>query len=372
MDHNLAPSVLSDYNCGTRSYDWSTGNHEGTDYILWPYAWQRMDEQVMEIVAGAPGVIVRRVDGYADRNCEINGSILLNAIYLLHADSSISWYLHFKTGTLTTKVIGDMVEAGEYLGTAGSSGSSNIPHLHFQVFYKDDQVIDPYTGSCNLINPDTWWNDQTAYWEPQVNRISVHSGLPIENCPNPEISNEQLEFDPGDEIYLILWYKDFLTSALTEIEVESPDGSLYNSWDFISSWDNYSAAWAYWILPTASSDPLGRYVFRAEFNGEVYEREFYLGDAPVVSGLQQAPLQNNWQLFPNPTSDKATLQWNANLQGPVEVRVMDMQGSQVWLQTLEGVQAGTAIAIPKLAQGAYSVHWIAGSHAGHRMLLFSE
>ena len=75
VDHNLAPSVLSDYNCGTRSYDWSTGNHEGTDYILWPYAWQRMDEQVMEIVAGAPGVIVRRVDGYADRNCEINGSM---------------------------------------------------------------------------------------------------------------------------------------------------------------------------------------------------------------------------------------------------------------------------------------------------------
>lgn len=372
VDHNLAPSTLSDYNCGTRTYDWSSGNHQGSDYILWPYAWQRMDEQVMEIVAGAPGVIVRKVDGYADRNCEINGSILWNAIYLLHADSSISWYLHFKSGSVTPKNLGDFVETGEYLGTAGSSGSSNIPHLHFQVFDKEDQVVDPYTGSCNLLNPDTWWNDQAAYWEPQINRISVHGALPIENCPSPEVSNEQLEFDPGDDIYLMLWAKDFLNGALIEVEIERPDGSLMNNWDFVSPWDNYSAAWVYWVQSTTTTDALGRYLFRASFNGVTYEREFYLGDAPVVSGIEAPPLLSQWQLFPNPSTDFVTLQWNNAVHGLVQVSVADAHGRLVWQQTIEDVHNGTAIPIPKFTEGVYTVQWRAGALADYRVLVVND
>jgi len=372
VDHNLAPSVLSDYECGQRTYDWSSGNHQGTDYILWPYAWQRMDEQVMEIVAAAPGVIVRRADGNPDRNCVLNGSILWNAIYLLHADSSISWYLHFKTGTLTTKVFGDVVEAGEYLGAAGSSGSSTIPHLHFQVFDKDDEVIDPYTGSCNLLNPDTWWNDQSDYWQPQINRISVHAALPVENCPDPEISNEQREFDPGDNVYLLLWAKDLLNSALIEVEIERPDGSLLNSWDFNSPWDNYSAAWVYWVQTTSASDPLGRYLFRATFNGQAYEREFYLGDAPVLSGLEAPVAQRNWKLFPNPAQDYASLQWSGSEQGPVQIKVISAQGRLVWEHTEHGVHGGKTLRLPLLEPGIYTIQCTAGALSDQQILLIAE
>ncbi|HET8804445.1 MAG TPA: hypothetical protein VFM72_07695, partial [Aequorivita sp.] len=55
VDHNPTPNGnLLDFECGQRTYDWGNGNHEGTDYVLWPYPWKRMQEEIMEIVAAAP------------------------------------------------------------------------------------------------------------------------------------------------------------------------------------------------------------------------------------------------------------------------------------------------------------------------------
>ena len=121
VDQNLSfPGAVRDYNCGTRTYDFGSGNHRGTDIILRPFAWRRMDEQVMEVVAADQGVIVNKVDGNYDRNCANNGAGSWNAIHVQHADGSIAWYLHFKSGSLTAKIVGDSVSVGEYLGTAGS------------------------------------------------------------------------------------------------------------------------------------------------------------------------------------------------------------------------------------------------------------
>ncbi len=78
-----------------------------------------MDEGVMEILAGAPGVILLKEDGNDDRNCFLTGIYDWNAIYVLHADSSIAWYRHFQDGSLTAKGVGDAVAEGEFLGTGG-------------------------------------------------------------------------------------------------------------------------------------------------------------------------------------------------------------------------------------------------------------
>ena len=353
VDHNLAAGSLSDYNCGDRSYDWATGNHQGTDYILWPYPWQRMDDDVMEVVAGAPGVIIEKIDGNYDRSCEINGSTLWNAIHILHADGSIAWYLHFKTGSLTTKGIGEAVAEGEFLGTAGSSGSSDIPHLHFQVFDAADDVVDPYFGTCNSINPDTWWSDQTPYWEPQINRISTHDAIPEESCPNPESDHESQVFDPGDTVFFVLWYKDLLNGALTSMEVIDPAGAVYNAWDFTSPWADFSAGWAYWFLETMPTDALGEYTFRAVFEGETYERIFYLGAPPT--GLADPTLDAAWNLFPNPSSGSATLQWTPLAREQATVSVWDAHGRLLWQQNLAAGMAHAKHPLPQLESGMYTV-----------------
>ena len=76
VDHDPTPNGnLLDYECGERTYDWSNGNHEGTDYVLWPYPWKRMQEEIMEIIAAAPGIIIDKRDGNFDLNCENNGLV---------------------------------------------------------------------------------------------------------------------------------------------------------------------------------------------------------------------------------------------------------------------------------------------------------
>ena len=125
VDLNPAyPNQLLDWNCGTRTYDLGDGyNHAGIDYFLWPFTWRMMDAAVIEIIAAAPGTIIHKIDGYNDRSCQNNYSASWNAVYVQHADGTVAWYGHMKTGSLTSKAVGQPVVAGEFLGLVGSSGS---------------------------------------------------------------------------------------------------------------------------------------------------------------------------------------------------------------------------------------------------------
>src|SRR5688572_10726973 len=56
VDQNLGyPGQIMDWNCGTRSYDQSSGyNHKGIDIFTWPFGWKKMDNNEAEVVAAAP------------------------------------------------------------------------------------------------------------------------------------------------------------------------------------------------------------------------------------------------------------------------------------------------------------------------------
>ncbi len=61
---------ITDYQCGSRSYDLPSGyDHDGTDIFVWPYQWQALTHDQVEIVAAAPGNIIYKSDGNYDRNC---------------------------------------------------------------------------------------------------------------------------------------------------------------------------------------------------------------------------------------------------------------------------------------------------------------
>jgi len=124
VDHDPASGSLSDYQCGTRTYDRDTGyNHQGIDISIWPDSWNMMQTGQLEIVAAAPGTIVFRSDGNFDRNCTF-GSDDWNAVAVRHDDGSVAWYGHMKSGSPTPKGVGARVVAGEFLGNIGSSGVS--------------------------------------------------------------------------------------------------------------------------------------------------------------------------------------------------------------------------------------------------------
>ncbi len=338
VDHNPAyPNQLLDYLCGTRTYDWNGGNHAGTDYVLWPYSWRRMDEQVMEVRAAAAGVIVNKVDGNYDRSCENNGGGTWNSIYLYHPDGSTTWYLHFKSGSLTTKSIGDSVETGEFLGTAGSSGSSTIPHLHFQVFDSNDNLIDPYDGICNNYNGgDSWWQSQPGYMEPAINHISTHyTVLYNYNCPNPEITFEKDVFSIGDSIIFRVFYRDLDFNAATTLSILTPSSEIAWNWNFNSPWSFSTATYASWSNVISSWWVTGEWTWQAEFNGQTYQHHFHIADHTGIS--ENRPGSAQYSITPNPADNEVEIRQLVTNANPTELKLYNLMGQEVYSSAFSDV-----------------------------------
>lgn len=324
VDQNLSPNGnLLDYECGQRTYDWVNGNHEGTDYVLWPYPWKRMQEEVMEIVAAAPGIIIDKRDGNFDLNCVNNGNPLWNGIIIEHSDGSQAWYWHFKSGAITSKNIGDSVTEGEYLGAAGSSGSSTIPHLHFEVYDASSNLIDPYEGACNSMNTDSWFASQPDYYVPTINRLSTHYSTNFDvACGVVENTYEELNFEPGETVFFRIFFRDIQTGSDTRIIVKRPDNSVWYDFIFTSPWPVYTGAYAQWEFPIDGSNQDGVYTVTAEFGGNTYQTIFGVNTTLGVEDLQT----NDFLVYPNPAKNILNIESNSKID---TVELFDLLGRKV-------------------------------------------
>jgi murein DD-endopeptidase MepM/ murein hydrolase activator NlpD len=172
VDENLSAGSIGDYNCGTNTYD----THKGTDICSWPFPFYKMDHSQVEVIAAAPGTIIAKDDFHFDRHCA-SSTDTANYVIIQHADGSCALYWHMKSGSVTSKSIGQSVVTGEYLGVVGSSGSSSGPHLHFEVWTTtvSSSYNDPYFGTCNVLNGSSWWVSQKPYTEPAILKASVHT-----------------------------------------------------------------------------------------------------------------------------------------------------------------------------------------------------
>ncbi len=284
VDQNTAfPGLITDYNCGTRSYDTEDGyNHQGIDYFLWPFDWNLMDAGAVKIVSAAPGLIVGKYDGQPDQSCVWGGGTW-NAVYVRHDDGSIAWYGHMKNGSTTAKGLGDSVALGEYLGLVGSSGNSSGPHLHFEIYDTDDNLIDPYSGACNNLNDESWWIDQPEYIAPVINKIQTHNLPPVFNpCPDLITTNESDIFMPGDEAYFAIYAKDLSPSDLNKLKITRADGSVWYEWEFYQPDYYYVASYWYWYYTIPLDVPEGMWKWSCELAGNYYEHEFLVGALPIA------------------------------------------------------------------------------------------
>lgn len=347
VDHDLTPNDhLLDYDCGVKTYDWSTGNHQGTDYILWPYPWLRMSEDVMEVIAAADGVIINKRDGFNDLNCLNNGNPNWNGFVLEHADGTQTIYMHFKKGTLNSKEIGEWVSAGEFLGVAGSSGSSTIPHLHFEVRKSGNVLVDPYAGPCNSMNTESWWIEQEVYKVPTINEIATHSQSAMDDdCPNIENTYYKTNFTQGDLLSLVLFFRDISDGDATQIKFIKPDQSLLYDWTWTSNWGAYyPTSYAYWEFIVASNWMDGIYTIQATFDGKVYETLFGINTELSLD----ENLDSNLEIYPNPTKDKLYIKWSKNIQ---KIDVLGLDG-----RVYSKIQWSTnrdAISLSNLPKGVY-------------------
>lgn len=265
IDQNSAyPNQILDYNCGNRTYDQASGyNHRGTDIFSWPFPWTKMENNQVEVIAAATGVIILKSDGNSDKSCAFCSQCNWNAVYVRHADGTVAWYGHLKTGSLTNKLVGEVIQQGEFIGVMGSSGSSTGPHLHFEVWANDNytQLIDPWAGPCNPAVTQSKWAEQEPYRVSQLIAVMTHNAAPNHGCYGQEVMNAANTFSNGARVYLGSYYRDQLSGQTAQHAVFRPDGTLYSQWTqnltstFNASW------WYYYVdLPNPAATGIWKYV----------------------------------------------------------------------------------------------------------------
>lgn len=347
VDHNQAfPNQLTDYNCGTTTYDTNMGyNHQGVDVYLWPFQWKLMDENSVEIIAGAPGQIISKREGNFDQSCDFNTTTPWNVITVEHSDGSIAIYGHMKTGTVTSKNIGDMVDTGEYLGVIGSSGTSTGPHLHFEV-YTDDSfttLVDPFSGTCNGMNTESWWENQKPYQDPNINAVMTHSNIPdvFPTCPTIETTYESNDFDIASNIYLSVFLRDQIANTPLNLKVIRPDGSFLYNWSINAS--TTSSSWYYyWFFPV---DTVGEWTWEASYEGHTETHNFNVTNALSISENQL----KNTTIYPNPAND--LIQINS-VKKIIKAEILDVTG-KIIKQRHQITQGIKTINTSNLSNGLY-------------------
>lgn len=336
IDHSDSSEII-DYNCGNKSYN----GHNGIDIYTWPFSWKQMDDEQADIIAAEAGIILGKTDGYTDQSCAMNGGNW-NAVYVIHSDGSVAWYGHMKTNSLTTKNIGDTVAKGEFLGKVGSSGNSTGPHLHFEVYDADSNLIDPYIGQCNDKNTTSWWTVQQPYTQPNINAVLTHTSPPdFNDCPDVETANINSQFSTGDTVYGAIYVRDQEPDSKVTLRMKRPNGTYLYEWDFTFE-TYYSSSYWYW---TVVPDVDGVWTWEAEYYGKTVSQNFTVG----TLGLEDNDLAAI-SVYPNPSTGIIHFD---NPHTVVEVSITDTLGKTILVdRNPEGI---IATDLSNVAKGIYFV-----------------
>lgn len=353
VDRNSAfPNQLQDWNCGTRTYDLSSGyNHAGVDIFTWPFGQQMQANDQAEIVAAIGGVIIGKDDGYADNSCAMSGA-QWNAVYIQGSDGYTYWYGHMKKNSLTSKAIGQTVIQGEKIGIVGSSGNSTGPHLHFEIYDASSSLVDPYHGPCN--SGTSLWQDQLPYYNPTININMTHSAAPVmPACPQLETINAKNYFSTNDPIVYASYLHD-QTDIPVLYEVLKPDLTVYETWtQQLNPGQFYSASWWYWTNTINPNMVDGEWTFRVTFDGKARNHKFYVNvDSNGTSIKNLNNKINPLEIYPAPGKDAFTI--TGLKSSSYDILLTDLMGTVVFRKNIATKNEAIDLNL-KLASGYYMV-----------------
>ncbi|MDN3676161.1 peptidoglycan DD-metalloendopeptidase family protein [Flavobacterium paronense] len=355
VDQNTAATAIQDFNCETNTYD----GHQGTDIAIWPYGFNKIDDSQIEVIAAAAGTIIQKNDGNFDRNCSSN-TLTANSIIIQHADGSYALYWHMKKNSVTTKTVGQTVVAGEYLGVVGSSGSSSGPHLHFEVWTGNTSATykDPFSGSCNLLNANSWWASQKPHTDPAIMKVSVNTtDIAMATCPNSDVLTESDTFlvpfqgtglSPGYAKFYI-FTREIPANTTLSMAILNPNGTPFNSWTYIMPTFNKTRYYGFSkLLPTVD----GTYTFQATYNGVTCSKMFTITHS---LGISAAPDADYFRVFPNPTNDDFLVTANGIENENYTFTITNSIGQIVKKEkaTIENNKLEKSFAVTSLSKGLY-------------------
>lgn len=274
VDEDASSDVI-DYEGGYHSYD----GHNGTDIGLFDF--RAMDEGT-EVLSAGEGVVSYVDHNQPDRNTVWSNDSRPNQVVVQNGDGTVAWYLHFRKHSLTVNV-GDTVRRGDVLGLVGSSGYSNVAHLHFETGEYIGSTWtrrDPWNGPQNP-KPGLWAS-QAPYVGADPIRIydmglltRLTAGSNINNIPS-EMFKERLVGPAvmgASEQSLAVWILlQCQAGDNYSFEVRRPDNSLYATSPTNTIQWSYNLGWFYWYTNFSggvSASDYGTWKVIAKANGEV-------------------------------------------------------------------------------------------------------
>lgn len=217
-----------DYRCGTMSYD----KHSGTDIIV-KHVPQL--EKGIEVLAAADGIVYETRDSVPDRRIRTGEPIPTsleagNRIYINHADEWHTDYVHLMRNSIRVKK-GDKVKKGQVIALMGLSGRSQLPHLHFSLYYKD-KVVDPFVGltsmyGCNTKEEPIW---ETHY--PYKRTGIIRTGFADKAVTLDELWDGmyQEKTMPQNISALVAWshFYGLIKGDIIQTKIFDPNASLFS------------------------------------------------------------------------------------------------------------------------------------------------
>jgi murein DD-endopeptidase MepM/ murein hydrolase activator NlpD len=274
-----------EFTCNSRTYN----GHNGTDFVLSPFWWRMMDGKEAEVVAAAPGRIVTKTDGQFDRQCNFGGASAGNYVVIQQDDGYFAYYFHMKKGSVTGRSVGSRVAAGDVLGLVGSSGTSLLPHLHFELRTASTfggQTIDPFAGTCGARN--TLWKHQPEKLDTEIIRVATHRIVPpradLDFCSNPDPGYSD-HFLPGAKIWVAGYVRDQTPTTPLNFKVLRPDGTIFATWTStpLPQLEPFSYWYSDVTLPLTGAQ--GRWTAQVQLQGKTVEHVFMVGVLPAATTL---------------------------------------------------------------------------------------
>lgn len=228
---------FQDYHCGS---DLGYDGHTGTDVTLFNF---RLMDIGMPVLAAAPGEVVATRWHIFDRNYnQPYATTEPNLVRIRHLDGTEALYVHMRKNSIAVEV-GERVQAGEFLGYVASSGTTPMPHLHFElweagsVWPNNVTYRDPWEGNCHL--QPSLWAEQEAYvphndlWimDMGVTTVAALGGdlTQLTNVPFKDRPTQPHHFGQ-QEPFLIVWTMIQSPPGRTyTVELYDPAGNLEGS-----------------------------------------------------------------------------------------------------------------------------------------------
>ena len=252
---------VKDYYGNPHAYD----QHRGTDIGMFDF---RASDRGEKILAAAPGVVTSVVYNLADCNSTLPSPDYGNWVFVDNLDGTSTYYFHMRKNSPAVS-IGENVVRGQMLGLVASSGSSTLPHLHFEAssgYAGSPQERDPWHGPNNPLS--SLWNSQLPYQGTAPLRIlsvypitlgevggDIYTNLTYTAMIN-KVSQPRVIGMNEPWIPFILQKQGNLGDTYT-FEVRKPDNSLWVSYpDTLREKDKFDWLWyyVYWAPYVAPAD----------------------------------------------------------------------------------------------------------------------